>query len=94
MTVNDDVFHLAAQRVRDITGQGFTFLDPFTTALRAGAADGTLHPPDGPVADLADAVFNSVCWGYVHLRHRHGWSDRRARHPVLTIALAGVGASA
>jgi AcrR family transcriptional regulator len=94
LAVSDDVFHLAGQRVRDITGQAFSFLDPFSTALRAGAADGTLRDPDGPVQDLADALFNTVCWGYVHLRHRHGWPDQRARQPVLTITLAGLGAEA
>jgi AcrR family transcriptional regulator len=95
LTVSDDVFHLASQRVRDITGQGFSFLDPFGAALRAGAADGSLKLPDGTgEADLADALFNTVCWGYVHLRHRHGWPDKRARRPVLEIALAGLGAGA
>ncbi len=92
LTVSDDAFHLASQRVRDITGQAFSFLDPFSTALRAGAADGSLKLPDGAVADLADALFNTVCWGYVHLRRRHGWPDARARRPVLDIALAGLGA--
>jgi len=94
LTVNDAVFHQAADRVRDITGQAFSFLDPFTAALRAGAADKTLQLPDTPVPDLADAVFNTVCWGYVHLRNRHGWPDDRARGPVLGITLAGFGAPA
>ena len=92
LIVSDEVFHLAADRVRDITGQDFSFLDPFVAALRAGAKDATLQAPDGPLPDLADAVFNTVCWGYVHLRRRHGWSDGRARGPVLGIALAGLGA--
>ncbi len=94
LTVNDAVFHQAADRVRDITGQAFSFLDPFTAALRAGAADKTLQLPDTPAPDLADAVFNTVCWGYVHLRNRHGWPDDRARGPVLGITLAGFGAPA
>src|SRR5947208_1281266 len=88
LTVNDAVFHQAADRVRDITGQAFSFLDPFTAALRAGAADKTLQLPDTPAPDLADAVFNTVCWGYVHLRNRHGWPDDRARGPVLGLHLA------
>jgi hypothetical protein len=92
LTVSDDVFHLASRRVSDITGQAFSFLDPFSTALRAGSADGTLKLPDAGIPDLADALFNTVCWGYVHLRHRHGWPDKRARRPVLDIALAGLGA--
>jgi hypothetical protein len=39
---------------------------------------------------MADVVFNSVCWGYVHLRHRHGWSPDRAREPLLATALVGL----
>jgi AcrR family transcriptional regulator len=94
LSVNDNVFHLAARRIEDITGKGFSFLDPFSTALRAGLADGSLRltEDEGAVPDLADAVFNTVCWGYVHLRHRHGWPDERARRPVLAITIAGLGA--
>jgi hypothetical protein len=89
LTVSDDVYHLAARRVRDITGQEFSFLDPFTAALEAGRKDGTLRVQD-EVGDLADAVFNTVCWGYVHLRHRHRWSDERARRSVVALVLDGV----
>jgi AcrR family transcriptional regulator len=89
LTVSDDVFHLAAQRLRDITGQGFSFLDPFTAALEAGRRDDTLCVQD-EVGDLADALFNTVCWGYVHLRHRHRWSHERARRSVVALVLEGV----
>src|SRR5689334_10760925 len=54
LATHEDVFHLAAGRVQRITGQSFTFLDPFTAALRAGTEDGSLKPPDVPTPDLAD----------------------------------------
>jgi len=90
LAVSDDVFHRAADRMLDITGQTFSFLDPFVAALRAGQSDGSLTTHDTDPAELADVLFNSVCWGYVHLRHRHGWSTDRARQPLLAFTLAGL----
>jgi hypothetical protein len=51
-----------------LTGQELSFLDPFSAALGAGGKDGTLragHDVAGvaEVGDLADALFNTVCWG-------------------------------
>ncbi|MGE5830559.1 MAG: TetR/AcrR family transcriptional regulator [Micromonosporaceae bacterium] len=94
LAVSDDVFHQAADRVLDVTGRAFSFLDPFTAALRAGHDDGTLTTHGFTVDDLADTVFNTVCWGYVHLRHRHEWTPERARPVALALALAGLGAPA
>jgi AcrR family transcriptional regulator len=90
LAVADDVFHRAADRMLDVTGQRFSFLDPFVAALRAGMADGTLTTHGVTVEEMADAAFNSVCWGYVHLRHRHGWTTERARPPLLAMALSGL----
>jgi AcrR family transcriptional regulator len=87
--VADDVFDRAADRMRDVTGQTFSFVDPFATALRAGVADGTLATPSAPVEDAAAALFAGVCWGYVHLRRRQGWPPERARAAVVSLALAG-----
>jgi AcrR family transcriptional regulator len=81
LAVSDDMFHRAADRMHDITGQVFSFLDPFAAALRAGTADKSVSI-DLPVDDAADALFNCACWGYVHLRHRHGWAGARARNAV------------
>src|SRR5687767_8693760 len=89
LAVSDDVFDRAAERMRDITGQSFSFLDPFVASLRAGLADGSLTSPGPPVEDAAAAVFATVCWGYVHLRRRRGWTPERARPPVLALVTAG-----
>jgi AcrR family transcriptional regulator len=90
LAVSDDVFDRAAERMRDITGQSFSFLDPFVASLRAGLADGSLTSPGPPVEDAAAAVFATVCWGYVHLRRRRGWTPERARPPVLALVTAGL----
>jgi hypothetical protein len=37
-------------------------------------------------------VFNTVCWPYVHLRARHGWSPEKTRGLVLPLVLRGVSA--
>jgi AcrR family transcriptional regulator len=101
LAVSDDVFVRAADRMRDVAGQAFSFLDPFAAAIRAGLADGSLTlPGTGPstaaakgagglVDDAAAALFATTCWGYVHLRRRSGWPPDRARPPVLALALAG-----
>jgi AcrR family transcriptional regulator len=86
----DDVFERAAHRMRDITGQTFSFTDPFLAALRAGVADGSLDPHGVPANDAAAAVFATACWGYVYLRRRAGWSAERARNAVVTLALASL----
>jgi AcrR family transcriptional regulator len=87
----DDVFDRAADRMRDVTGQSFSFLDPLTAALRAGAEDGTLTTHGASIEDAAGAAFASVCWGYVHMRRRHGWAPERARY-VVGLAVRGLAA--
>ena len=88
--VADDVFDRAAERMRDVTGQGFSFLDPFVAALRAGVGDGSLKLGQLSIEDTATALFATVCWGYVHLRRRTGWTPERARAAVVEPALAAV----
>jgi len=90
LAVSDDVFHRAADRMLDVTGQRFSFLDPFVAALRTGLTDGSLTTHGVEPDEMADAVFNSVCWGYVHLRQRHGWSPARARTPLIATTVAGL----
>jgi AcrR family transcriptional regulator len=85
LAVSDEVFHWAAERCRFPTGSK-GFLMPFVAALRAGTDDGSLGFA-GRMLDVADVVFNTACWGYVHLRHRHGWSPRRARSQVAAVLL-------
>jgi AcrR family transcriptional regulator len=88
--VADDVFERAEARLRDIAGQHFRFVDPFTAAMRAGRADGSVPTSDTlashtTVEDAAEALFATTCWGYVHLRRRSGWSAQRARPPILAL---------
>jgi AcrR family transcriptional regulator len=90
--VSDDVFARAADRMRDVAGQTFSFLDPFTAALRAGLADGTITTHGAEVEDSAAALFATACWGYVHLRRRNGWAADRARTQVLAVTLSGFAA--
>jgi AcrR family transcriptional regulator len=87
--VADDVFDRAADRMRDVTGQAFSFLDPFTAALRAGDRDGTLDIHGATAEDAAAALFASACWGYVHLRRRSGWGADRARGIIEAMGLNG-----
>jgi hypothetical protein len=58
--------------------------------LRDGVTDGSLREP-ADYDDRANALFNTVCWSYVHLRGRHGWSPERASRLVLDLVLNGVG---
>jgi AcrR family transcriptional regulator len=87
LSAADDAFHRAWQEAPPAEG----FLQPFVRALEDGAADGTLRTL-GPAIDAADAVFNTVCWPYVHLRARHGWSPEKTRGLVLPLVLRGVSA--
>lgn len=60
------------------------FLGPFIGALRLGSEDGTLTYAERS-EDTADVVFNTGCWGYVHLRHRHRWARKRARSQIIAV---------
>jgi len=64
------------------------FAQPFERLLRDGAADGTLR--DVPPTLTATVLFNTVGWGYVHLRASHEWPAERARDAVLDLALRGL----
>jgi AcrR family transcriptional regulator len=89
LAVSDEAFHWAAERCRFPAGAK-GFLAPFAGALRLGTEDGSLAF-EGRVEDAADVVFNTACWGYVHLRRRHAWSRARARSQVAALLLDGVG---
>jgi hypothetical protein len=56
-------------------------------------ADGSLVHR-GRVQDAADVLFNTACWGYVHLRHRHKWALKRARRQVARVLLDGFATAA
>jgi AcrR family transcriptional regulator len=81
LLVSDEVFHRAPGN----------FLDPLVRALREGYGDGSVRRA-GVAEDVADAIFNTVCWSYVHLRARHRWSAQRARRLVLGLVADGYAA--
>jgi len=88
LAVSDQVFHWAAERCEFPAGS-HGFLGPFVAALRQGAEDGSLASP-GRIEDGADVVFNTACWGYVHLRRRHRWSRKRARSQIEALLVHGI----
>ncbi len=85
LAVSDEVFHWATESVSFPSGSE-GFLAPFVGALRTGAQDGSFVV-EAPIEDAADVLFNAACWGYVHLRHRHGWGRRRARARLTAVLL-------
>ena len=88
LAVSDQVFHWAAERCEFPAGS-HGFLGPFVGALRQGAEDGSLAS-SGRIEDSADVVFNTACWGYVHLRHRHRWARKRARAQIAALLVHGI----
>lgn len=86
LLASDTAFHQAQSRARPRP----SFVEPLVRLLHDGVADGTLRKP-GDYVDRANALFNTVCWSYVHLRGRHRWSAERAASLVLDLVLNGVG---
>ncbi|MGY1948703.1 TetR/AcrR family transcriptional regulator [Nocardia asiatica] len=64
------------------------FAEPFERLLRDGAADGSLRAV--PPTVTATVLFNTVGWGYIHLRASHHWDPDRARESVLDLVLRGL----
>jgi hypothetical protein len=64
------------------------FAEPFQRLLRDGALDGTLRK--GPPTVTATVLFNTVGWGYLHLRASHHWQPAAARQAVLDLVLNGL----
>jgi hypothetical protein len=48
----------------------------------------------GRTDEAADVIFNTACWGYVHLRRRHRWARKRARSQIGAVLLDGLTATA
>jgi AcrR family transcriptional regulator len=86
LLASDTAFHHAQSRARPRP----SFIEPLVRLLHDGVADGSLREP-GNYEDSGNALFNTVCWSYVHLRGRHRWSARRASSLVLNLVLNGVG---
>ena len=78
---SDSPFHVddGAEHETDLV-----FVQPIERILRDGELDGTLGPFDDP-AEVAAVLFNSIGWGYVHLRHAQRWGAERARRSVLDL---------
>jgi hypothetical protein len=67
----------------------YSFLSPFIRILEEGATDGTLRTL-GDHQQVADLLFNTVCWPYVHLRGRHQWSATDASACIIALVLDGI----
>jgi AcrR family transcriptional regulator len=85
LLASDRAFHRAWAELRP----KYSFLSPFTRILEEGAADGTLRPLGDP-QPVADLLFNTVCWPYVHLRGRHEWSPDDASARIIALVLEGI----
>ncbi|WP_433473661.1 TetR/AcrR family transcriptional regulator [Spirillospora sp. CA-142024] len=64
------------------------FAEPLERLLRDGAADGSLR--EVPATVTATVLFNTVGWGYIHLRAGHQWDADTARKAVLDLVLGGL----
>ena len=85
LLASDTAFHQAQARAETQP----SFLGPLVRLLHDGAADGSLGAPADYEA-RANVLFNTVCWSFVHLRGRHGWSAQRASALVIDLVLNGV----
>ena len=86
LLASDQVFHRAK-------AAQINFNEPFARLFTDGTADGSLAPPGEDPAAVAELLFNTVCWSYVHLRGRHHWPAERARQGLrrlITPALEAV----
>jgi AcrR family transcriptional regulator len=72
LLASDTVFHRA-------TATRINFNEPFTRLFEDGLIDHSVASIADDPAESADLLFNTVCWPYVHLRGRHGWTAARAR---------------
>jgi AcrR family transcriptional regulator len=85
LLASDTAFHQAQRRAQPRP----SFVEPLIRLLQDGVTDGSLREPES-YEDRANALFNTVCWAYVHLRGRHRWSAARAASHVLDLVVNGV----
>ncbi|GAB3430348.1 TetR/AcrR family transcriptional regulator [Flindersiella endophytica] len=85
LSLSDEMFHraYAAGKVP------LPFLAPFIAALR-DARSAHLLRTEATDADLADVLFNSAAWTYLHFRLRHKWSPKKARELLFSALLDGI----
>jgi AcrR family transcriptional regulator len=72
LLASDTIFHRASS-------SRASFNEPFIRLFRDGIVDRSLLGAGDDPEESADFVFNALCWPYVHLRGRHGWTAERAR---------------
>jgi hypothetical protein len=85
LSLSDEMFH----RAYEAGNVPLPFLTPFIVVLRDARAAGVLHAK-GTDEDLADVVFNTIAWAYLHFRTRHKWSPKKARPLLFNTLLDGV----
>jgi AcrR family transcriptional regulator len=85
LAVSDDIFHRAYQAGPVPVG----FLDPLIVAIRGARAAGQLAEATHDDAEIADVLFNTIAWPYLHFRRRHGWEPARTRTLLFTTVLDG-----
>jgi AcrR family transcriptional regulator len=88
LLASDTAFHRATDRV----SPPISFIEPLTRLIRDGAADHSLAPPED-CETTGNVVFNAICWPYVHLRGRHGWTPAQARGLLIHLVMTGLRAS-
>jgi AcrR family transcriptional regulator len=85
LLASDNAFHRAWAELRP----QYSFLSPFIRILDEAATDGTLRAL-GESSEVADLLFNTTCWPYVHLRARHNWPAEDASSRVIELVLEGI----
>src|SRR5215469_16205853 len=85
LLASDTAFHRAAEGI----SPPFSFTEPLRRLIRDGVADSSLTPSED-CETTGDVVFNAVCWPYVHLRGRHGWTPARARGLLIRLIMTGL----
>lgn len=84
LLATDTIFHEA----HILTQTEFT--QPLERLLRDGMSDGSIRVVEPH--EMADTLFNTVCWPYVHLRARHQWTPESAQELLLDLVLHGLAA--
>ena len=82
LLATDTIFHEA----HDFTQTSFT--EPLVRLLHDGMSDGSIRHVDSH--EMADVLFNTVCWTYVHLRERHQWTPEHIKALLLDLILKGL----
>ncbi|MCT2281841.1 TetR/AcrR family transcriptional regulator [Micromonospora chalcea] len=62
---------------------------PLTKLLCDGADDGSLRRVDDP-QHWAALLFNTIGWGYIHLRHSQQWPAASTRRELIDLILHGL----